>query len=646
LYEEIFNYDQDLNRLTGATVTDENIEQEFLYSPNGNLEKKTGVGTYVYDQNKINAVVQIDLDGGMDINGPNNSVEGQFVEYNFANLASNIVQDNGPTPIALQLQYGPDNARKRTDFFEGSPENEVLIKSRYFIGQYEKQISANNEEIEVHYIHAGGAIVAMYVIENGIGQYYYPHQDHLGSIIHITDENAEMVYTQSFDAWGRARNPDDLTYEDITERPNWLWRGYTGHEHIDEFGLINMNGRLYDPVIGRMLSPDPFLHGLTNTQGYNRYSYAFNNPLKYTDPSGYIPFYVLPHVYVNSNGTVDFGVSVVVGYPVGVSASLTVGYSTGSKGNFYATVGVSVSLGIVSVGVYAGYSSQSGIIAGAHIGVGLPNQSSNFNPSTNLTSAGIHISQKNGVSISIGHKSYNSKSGTWSSQMSFGFSYQVHEGQIFAGSNNSSNSSTNYPDFDDRKYNPRGGLMDTDPPKESATLSDDKINELVDKMMDDHLGTGTSKRLNSRNGIGKELSSLSFQFQKTSSNWQVAVVSNLVMSIQVAGQPGTYKAVNFSIEVGVPITLFRKISISEAYAAKQAAWAANQTAVIVGGIYASQYFNPGTSTALPKQFALTMQGMLSTEIPGVRITSPPITPGVIPTPAIFVNSPWWNIFGK
>ncbi|WP_373828564.1 RHS repeat-associated core domain-containing protein, partial [Bacteroides heparinolyticus] len=65
-------------------------------------------------------------------------------------------------------------------------------------------------------------------------------------------------------------------------------RGYTLHEHYDDFGLINMNGRLYDPVLGRMLSPDIAVQDEYNAQAYNRYSYCFNNPLRFTDPSGYV----------------------------------------------------------------------------------------------------------------------------------------------------------------------------------------------------------------------------------------------------------------------------------------------------------------------------------------------------------------------
>ena len=63
-------------------------------------------------------------------------------------------------------------------------------------------------------------------------------------------------------------------------------RGYTGHEMLPEFGLINMNGRLYDPVLGRFLSPDNYVQMPDFSQSFNRYAYCINNPLKYNDPSG------------------------------------------------------------------------------------------------------------------------------------------------------------------------------------------------------------------------------------------------------------------------------------------------------------------------------------------------------------------------
>ena len=59
------------------------------------------------------------------------------------------------------------------------------------------------------------------------------------------------------------------------------------HEHLDEMGVIHMNGRIYDPLIGRFMSADPFIQAPENLQSHNRFSYVMNNPLSYTDPSGY-----------------------------------------------------------------------------------------------------------------------------------------------------------------------------------------------------------------------------------------------------------------------------------------------------------------------------------------------------------------------
>ncbi|MBY0578934.1 MAG: RHS repeat-associated core domain-containing protein [Burkholderiales bacterium] len=63
--------------------------------------------------------------------------------------------------------------------------------------------------------------------------------------------------------------------------------GYTGHEMLDEVGVINMNGRMYDPLLGRFMSADPSIQSPYNLQSYNRYAYAWNDPMGGIDPSGY-----------------------------------------------------------------------------------------------------------------------------------------------------------------------------------------------------------------------------------------------------------------------------------------------------------------------------------------------------------------------
>jgi RHS repeat-associated protein len=59
------------------------------------------------------------------------------------------------------------------------------------------------------------------------------------------------------------------------------------HEHLDEMGLVHMNGRIYDPLIGRFMSADPIIQAPGMLQSYNRYAYVMNNPLNLTDPSGF-----------------------------------------------------------------------------------------------------------------------------------------------------------------------------------------------------------------------------------------------------------------------------------------------------------------------------------------------------------------------
>jgi RHS repeat-associated protein len=83
------------------------------------------------------------------------------------------------------------------------------------------------------------------------------------------------------------------------------------HEHLDEMGLIHMNGRIYDPLIGRFMSADPFIQAPENLQSHNRFAYVMNNPLAYTDPSGYFSLKKLFRL----------AIAVVVGIATGGAAS-------------------------------------------------------------------------------------------------------------------------------------------------------------------------------------------------------------------------------------------------------------------------------------------------------------------------------------
>ena len=158
-------------------------------------------------------------------------------------------------------------------------------------------IIASDGSIEHRYtIRAGGGIVASFskAPSHPSGLANYLHKDALGSVDLITDDANGAPQYQGYTPFGSRR--DMNTLQQMTSYGSLLLsgftpvitkRGFTGHEHIDELDLIHMNGRVYDPGIGRFLSPDPTVQLPKSTQGFNRYAYVQNNPLKYVDPSGY-----------------------------------------------------------------------------------------------------------------------------------------------------------------------------------------------------------------------------------------------------------------------------------------------------------------------------------------------------------------------
>jgi len=182
----------------------------------------------------------------------------------------------------LDIGYGADHQRIKTVLKNDGND----VKTKYFIGgTYEKE-NLNGTERNLYYISASNGLVAIYEKIGSNTAMHYVYKDNLGSYNVITDANGTIEENLSFDAWGRRRNATDWTFDNMPT--SFLFdRGFTGHEHLDEFGLINMNGRMYDPKVGAFLSPDVFAN-TSSTQGLNRYSYAFNNPLAFTDPSGYL----------------------------------------------------------------------------------------------------------------------------------------------------------------------------------------------------------------------------------------------------------------------------------------------------------------------------------------------------------------------
>ena len=282
---ETFGYDTMLkSRLTSWQVNNAPA-YHISYMSDGRMNTKTDITTYKSVQYTNNNYA-VD-----NILAPDLSYLSQATKQDISYTAFNkikTIKQHEPLPDSThyykeEFYYGPGNRRKKTVLYHDT----ILLKTKFYIGSdYEIEKDASGHQRKLHYLYAGDGLFAIFVQNEGTDSMYYIHKDYLGSYQTITDAGGHVVERLSFDPWGRRRNAQDWSFNNVPS--SYLFdRGFTGHEHMAHFSLINMNGRVYDPVLGSFLSPDPFVQGPSNPQNYNRYAYSLNNPLKYTDPSGY-----------------------------------------------------------------------------------------------------------------------------------------------------------------------------------------------------------------------------------------------------------------------------------------------------------------------------------------------------------------------
>ena len=262
-YMECFDYDQ-LDRLVGVYESAYGNNREVMtmdYTPDGNFSSKTGIGKYEYNEDfKPHAVIGVE---NSDALLPLGTLD---IVYNSFGKVQSIKDDN--TNYSLSVEYGSDMERCYSTLSKAGK----VVKTVLYGGDYEKVVE-NGVTREFYYLD-GNTIV---VKKDGEFTPYLAVTDHLGSYLAIVDSLGKKVYSASYDAWGK---------QSVSVNTISFHRGYTGHEMLNEFQLINMNGRLYNPYVGRFLSPDNYVQMPDNTQNFNRYSYCLNNPLKYNDPSG------------------------------------------------------------------------------------------------------------------------------------------------------------------------------------------------------------------------------------------------------------------------------------------------------------------------------------------------------------------------
>ena len=373
IQSETFSYDN-LNRFTHR-----NNVAVANYNDAGNIEWREGIGNYSYGANGA---------------GPHAVTSANGVSYTYDNAGNMLQRGSGSitwTPFhqvksvssgnaTVEFAYGVNHNRTVQWVQEGSQQRKKI----YVAGGFEQDrelIDAGTQEERWEtvrtrlFVSGPSGVIGVYTLdaENGAERHYF-HKDHLGSIVAVGDVRGalpgEIVEEYSFDAWGQRRDPTDWD-QLVSASGNPLTdRGFTGHEMLDAVGLVHMNGRLYDPVLGRMISADPFVPQPGNLQSYNRYSYVSNNPLSYVDPSGYFLkklakgikkfYYDAPKSFISKNWQpiVTVALAATGQYWALVIFNTAVGYHYGGARG--AAIGFASSVTAVAIGI--GFEGAAGFM--------------------------------------------------------------------------------------------------------------------------------------------------------------------------------------------------------------------------------------------------------------------------------------------
>ena len=233
--------------------------------------------------------------------------EDRYIGWNARHLPTAVTVGDSltdTTPVAKdEFLYGPDGQRyykKSTWKVPGADPMAAAtyaVEHTYYAGAHREVVRVGdtvNASIATSAVSATVLHVKTTpVTGTATTAFEYLHRDHLGSVESVTDAGGKELKIQAYDPFGSRRASDwtramtdDERKSLAGEAPRRTARGYTGHEHLERTGLIHMNGRVYDPLIGRFLSPDQVVADASFSQSWNAYSYALNSPLSYSDPSG------------------------------------------------------------------------------------------------------------------------------------------------------------------------------------------------------------------------------------------------------------------------------------------------------------------------------------------------------------------------
>lgn len=368
---EDFEYD-DFNRLTKATLNGptgvrvNNTE----YDVAGNITYRDYAGNQTlgsYQYGQVTCGIQAGPHAATSVGGVSycydengnrtSSSGGELISYSAFDKPTLVEKGSS----RLEYSYGAN--RERLIKRSVTPGKDVTT---YYIGSVEVVIDKDGDREYRRYVGSSTLLISRNGNQAGVERNVLV-KDHLGSLDVIIDDGGFLKEQTSFDAWGLRRDVSDPLVSPLQGVLDALHavtdRGFGGHESLDEFGFVDMGGRMYDAVIGRFLQADPFIQSPKNAQNLNRYSYVLNNPLSLTDPTGYF----FEELKENWRTVAAIVISVFLPYAApavfgsGLVGAVATGFVAGSVGSGSLKGGL---IGAFSAGIFHGigtaYSGAEG----------------------------------------------------------------------------------------------------------------------------------------------------------------------------------------------------------------------------------------------------------------------------------------------
>jgi RHS repeat-associated protein len=292
---EIFAYDA-LNRLASSTLNgNQNFSASYVNGSGvdqaGNIMNRSDVGSYAYgDPQHAHGVTGAgNYSYTYDKNGNTATRNNISLTWASFNLPTVLSASAGGSTYTSTFSYGPDHQR----YHQAATYSNGTENTSYAGGLLEMVWGTDTKGLNLyrHYVPTpSGLTIIVSRNSDGSTTTTYALSDHLGSSDALLGSSGNLLVQESFAPFGQRRGstwtgvPSSGDYAAIAGTTR---RGFTYQEELDNISLIHMNGRVYDPNVGRFLSVDPLIGSVADSQSVNPYTYVGNRPLSAIDPTGY-----------------------------------------------------------------------------------------------------------------------------------------------------------------------------------------------------------------------------------------------------------------------------------------------------------------------------------------------------------------------